>query len=277
MKNTKEIIFTPPSTQEKKITLNLQQIVTPPPAPKPMPVVTPSVVPQPVIKKKTEPKPKVQAVKKILLDKSKKIFAQKSTEENNATKIKPEPKKKIVKKVVKKKPVKRVVIKKVPAKQRVAQKPVKYRQPQRTKDPLANMLMGSGTSMTPKKSRSSSNAGSYGERMIKRLYGSEFNTFSTTQQKFIRNNLGNIHRITQNTLTRNGYPDVAVRTRQQGTNVVSFYLHPDGDISGLRLKTPIGYQALDQNTLDVIRIAYKDYPLPNQKTKIVFYVMYSLY
>jgi TonB family protein len=137
--------------------------------------------------------------------------------------------------------------------------------------------MGSGTSMTPQRSRPTSNAGSYGEKMIKKLYGSEFNTFSPTQQKFIRNNLSTIHRITQNTLTQNGYPDVAVRTRQQGTNVVSFYLHPNGDISGLTLKTPIGYSALDQNTLDVIRIAYKDYPLPNQKTKIVFYVMYTLY
>jgi outer membrane biosynthesis protein TonB len=34
---------------------------------------------------------------------------------------------------------------------------------------------------------------------------------------------------------------------------------------------------LDQNTLEVIRIAYKNYPLPNKKTKIVFYVTYSIY
>jgi len=159
----------------------------------------------------------------------------------------------------------------------VVKRTTKPKRVKRSKDPLANMLMGSGTPMHPKKRRTSSNAGTYGEQMIKKLYGPEFNTYSPTQKKFIRNNLSTIHRITQNTLTRNGYPSIAIRTNQQGTNVVSFYLHPNGDISGLRLKTPIGYAALDQNTLDVIRIAYKDYPLPNKKTRIVFYVTYRLY
>ena len=122
-----------------------------------------------------------------------------------------------------------------------------------------------------------SRAGAYGAQMIQRLYGSEFDTYSQTQKKFIKNNLGTIHRITQRTLSMNGYPEIAVRTGQQGTNIVSFYLHPNGDISNLRLKRDIGYQALDQNTLDVIRIAYKDYPLPNKKTRIIFHVQYSLY
>jgi protein TonB len=75
----------------------------------------------------------------------------------------------------------------------------------------------------------------------------------------------------------NGYPDIAVRTGQQGTNVVTFYLHPNGDISGLRLLRPMGYEALDKNTLEVIRIAYKDYPRPKEKTKITFFVTYRLY
>ena len=291
MKNFKEITFVPPPAQEKKISLNLKQIQTPPPAPKPQPVVIqpkpkpvvappvvpPPVVPKPIIEKKPEPKPEVQPVKQKMLDESKKTFAQKSTEDNNITKIKPEPKKKVVKKEVKKKPVKKKVVKKVVKKKRVVKKTTKPRKAKRSKDPLANMLMGSGTSMYTKRSKPSSNAGAYGERMIKKLYGPEFNTYSPTQKKFIRNNLSNIHRITQNTLSRNGYPSVAVRTNQQGTNVVSFYLHPNGDISGLRLKTPIGYASLDQNTLDVIRIAYKDYPLPNKKTKIVFFVTYTLY
>ena len=131
--------------------------------------------------------------------------------------------------------------------------------------------------MYPSQKSRPSSSGSYGARMIKKLYGEEFNTYSETQKKFIKNNLGTIHSITQRTLTRNGYPDVAVRTRQQGTNIVSFYLHPNGDISDLKLKRHIGHTALDQNTLDVIRIAYKDYPLPNKKTKIIFYVKYSIY
>ena len=46
---------------------------------------------------------------------------------------------------------------------------------------------------------------------------------------------------------------------------------------GVILAGSIGYAALDRNTIDVIRIAYKDYPLPNKKTRIVFYVTYRLY
>jgi len=133
--------------------------------------------------------------------------------------------------------------------------------------------MSSGTSLNPVISKRNTNS-SYSKSIIKKLYGSEFNTFSPTQKKYIRNNLNIIHQITQRTLSRNGYPTVAIQTQQQGTNVVSFYLHPNGDISALRLKKRIGYEALDSNTLKVIRLAYKDYPLPKQKTKITFYVKY---
>jgi protein TonB len=150
--------------------------------------------------------------------------------------------------------------------------------PKASKDALANALMGSGTSLYPKQPTPSANAKeTYAQKMIQQYYGLEFDTYSSEQKKFIKNNLTTIHRITQRTLTMNGYPDIAVRTGQQGMNVVSFYLHPNGDITELKLKRQIGYEALDSNTLDVIRIAYKDYPLPNKKTKIMFHVMYSLY
>lgn len=273
MLNFKEIETTPPATQEKKMTLNLKQVMTAPPAaskPKPPPVQA-----KPVIKKivKKKPEAKQAVVKQKLLDISTKTFAEKSTEDTNLSKI--TPKKKMVKKKLKKKPVKKVV------KKRTKPKKIKrVKKVRRSKDPLANFLRGSTKKFKYSKNKQrqrKSSSGAYGDRMIHNLYGPEFNTYTKTQKKFIRNNLGTIHRITQNTLTRNGYPSVAVRTQQQGTNVVSFYLHPNGDISGLRLKTPIGYAALDQNTLDVIRIAYKDYPLPNKKTRIIFYVSYRLY
>lgn len=242
-----------------------------PPQPKPTPVVPPT--PKPVIEKKAvekvpEPAP---AVKKKLVKDDARTFVKKiETEENNITKTKEE--KKVAKKELKKKTEKKVQKKKVAKKRVVKQKPKR----KKSNNPLANALMGSGTSMYPTQ-RSTASAGSYSAKMINQLYGREFDSFSSTQKKFIKHNLGTIYRITQRTLSRNGYPEIAVRTRQQGTNVVSFYLHPNGDISGLRLKTKIGYAALDKNTLEVIRIAYKDYPLPNQKTKIVFYVQYSIY
>lgn len=63
----------------------------------------------------------------------------------------------------------------------------------------------------------------------------------------------------------------------QGTNVVQFYLHPNGDISGLRLKREIGYRVLDKHTIEVIKTAYKDYPRPERTTKIIFYVTYEIH
>ena len=249
--------------------MNLSQFKTPPPAPKPV-VVPPQPKPVPVLP--PTPKPVVKepvkeiikptpVAKKKVIDNKKSIYVKKEElEDNNVTKTEPKKEKKIKKKKVRKKRV------------------VKKRKPQRKKssNPLANALMGSGTSMYPSQSRPAS-SGSNVAKMIDQLYGREFDGYSPTQKKFIKHNLGNIHRITQKTLWRNGYPETARRTKQQGTNVVSFYLHPNGDISGLKLKKRIGYASLDQNTLEVIRIAYKDYPLPNQKTKIVFYVEYSIY
>ncbi len=267
-----ELKFLPPpkkqknKKQEKKISLNLKQMVTPPPAPKPRPMPKPIVAPpivKPLVKKKVEPIVEVPEVKKTILDEKKRTFATKSVKENNVTKVVKKP----VKKVIKKHPK--------GISSQAQGKPVK-RRVKRSKDPLANMLMGTGTSLNPRPARRSSNASAYGERMIKKLYGSEFNTFSPTQKKYIRNNLSTIHQITQRTLSRNGYPTVAIQTRQQGTNVVSFYLHPNGDITGLRLKRRLGYEALDKNTIKVIKLAYKDYPLPNQKTKITFNVQYGL-
>jgi len=259
----------PPSGKEQKISLNLSQFKTPPPAPKPVPKPTPVVppIPKPIVKEPLKPTP---VKKKKIVNNKKRVYVE-NLEENNVTKA--EPKKKIVKKEIKKVEKKKVVKKKV-----IKRKPVKRRAPQkRSNSALANSLLKSASSMYPSQSATPASSGSYSANMINKLYGSEFNSYSPTQKNFIRKNLGLIHRITQRTLTRNGYPEVAVRTGQQGTNVVSFYLHPNGDISNLRLKTKIGYTALDENTLEVIRIAYKDYPLPNKKTKIIFYVQYSIY
>jgi len=283
-----ELKVPPPAGKEQKISLNLSNFVPPPapkpvvvpPQPKPVPPVQPPL-PKPIVKPVVKPIEKpvkkvvepVPVVKKKLVKDDARTFVEKiETEDNNITKTKPKEEKKVAKKELKKKTEKKVQKKKVTPKKVVKRKP----QRRKSKNPLANALMGSGTSMYPTQSAPAS-AGSYSAKMINQLYGREFDTFSPTQKKFIKHNLGLIHRITQRTLIRNGYPEIAVRTRQQGTNIVSFYLHPNGDISNLRLKTKIGYAALDNNTLEVIRIAYKDYPLPNQKTKIVFYVQYSIY
>jgi len=291
--SAEKVFSPPPAKQEKKITLDLSQFVPPAPPPKPkvkpvpppQPVIPPQPKPEKVAEKKPEPKKKVLQEKKILT-------AKKNIQENNVTKSAKKPEKKVVKKKEKKKKEKKIVKKKkkvlkkkivtkVPLplikvknqKKKVAQK--KPRKKQYT-SPLANSLMGSSSSKSIQTSSRRSMTSSSSRRMIKQLYGSEFEGYSAEQKKFINNNLGIIHRITQTTLVRNGYPETAARTGQQGINVVSFYLHPNGNISKLRLDKHMGHEALDRNTLQVIRTAYKDYPLPRKKTKIKFFVQYSI-
>ncbi len=285
-------LLSPPPPKGKKITLDLSKIVTPPPTPKPQ--MKPVPPPQPVIPPQPKPKPKPKPKKivkekpqpeKKVVQKKKVMTAKKAMEDNNITKSIEKPKKKIVKKEKKKekKIVKKKVVKKTPPKKLKNEKPKKKvaqkkPRPKQYNSSLANSLMGSKSAQsmqTTRPSRSSA-ASPAAKRMIKQLYGSEFNGYSAEQKKFIENNLVIIHRLTQMTLNRNGYPEIAARTGQQGTNIVSFYLHPNGNITSLRLDKHMGYEALDRNTLQVIRIAYKDYPLPRKKTKIKFFVQYSI-
>lgn len=109
---------------------------------------------------------------------------------------------------------------------------------------------------------------------IKDLYGEEFGSLDAEQRQFIKNNLSGIGRITQRYLK---YPTIAGKMGQQGDNIVEFYLHPNGDISELKLLTPSGFRLLDENSIHTIKIAYKDYPYPSVKTKIRIRVMYRIY
>ncbi len=111
---------------------------------------------------------------------------------------------------------------------------------------------------------------------IQKLYKDEFSTFTKEQQKFIKNNLAKIAAITQKYLYLGGYPYIAVKTRQEGVNIVEFYLHPNGDITDLKLIKSSGYEALDTNSIETIKAAYKDYPLPQQTTKIRIYIHYTI-
>jgi len=106
------------------------------------------------------------------------------------------------------------------------------------------------------------------------LYGEEYNSFTKVQKVYLQKNLKDIGRITQRYLR---YPHIAVRTGQQGMNIVEFILHPNGDISDLRITNSSGYSSLDKNTIETIEYAYKDYPRPKTATKIKIYVYYKLY
>lgn len=113
----------------------------------------------------------------------------------------------------------------------------------------------------------------YTKKNISEIYGPEFGQLGTEEQEFIINNLATIGRITQRELK---YPHNAAMLKQEGMNVVEFYLHPNGDISDLKIIKPSGFILLDRNSTRTIEIAYKDYPHPKVKTLIRFYISYIM-
>jgi TonB family protein len=238
----------------------------------------------PIIKEKVKPQlvvPKKKIIKKEII--KKKIIPKKTVKKKIIKK-----KRVIQKKVIKKKPKKVIKTKHVKKKIVIKSEPIiddaLLMQPFEVLEPVTEVQKtvvkketDSLSSFLGTPSRNVSQNRSYPTRKIQKLYGSNFHAFTPTQKKFIEKNLDTIQSITQRVLTQRGYPEGAGRTQQEGTNVVSFNLHPNGTISDLRLKTRIGYRALDDNTLSLIRTAYREYPYPSTTTRIIFYVTYSIY
>ena len=112
---------------------------------------------------------------------------------------------------------------------------------------------------------------------LEKLYGEEYDTFTKIQKAYLEKNLNNFQVITQRVLNRLGYPKLAAKLKIGGVNIVEFMFHPDGSITGLKITNSSGYAVLDDYSLELIEIAYKDYPRPTTVTKLKFYVRYSLF
>ncbi|WP_100975753.1 energy transducer TonB [Helicobacter pylori] len=211
-----------------------------PPTPPTPPI--PPTPPKPIEKPKPEPKPKP----------------------------KPEPKKPNHKHKALKK-VEKVEEKKV-VEQKVEQKKIEEKKPVKKEfDP--NQLSFLPKEVAPPRKENNKGLDNQTRRDIDELYGEEFGDLGTAEKDFIRNNLRDIGRITQKYLE---YPQVAAYLGQDGTNAVEFYLHPNGDITDLKIIIGSEYKMLDDNTLKTIQIAYKDYPRPKTKTLIRIRVRYYL-
>ncbi len=207
---------------------------------------TPPTPPKPIEKPKPKPKPKPEPKKP-----NHKHKALKKVEE---------------KKVVEEKKEEKVVEQKVEQKKIEEKKPVK-----KEFDP--NQLSFLPKEVVPPRQENNKGLDNQTRRDIDELYGEEFGDLGTAEKDFIRNNLRDIGRITQKYLE---YPQVAAYLGQDGTNAVEFYLHPNGDISDLKIIIGSEYKMLDDNTLKTIQIAYKDYPRPKTKTLIRIRVRYYL-
>jgi len=112
---------------------------------------------------------------------------------------------------------------------------------------------------------------------LEKLYGEEYKTFTKVQKAYLEKNLNNFQVITQRVLDRLGYPKLAAKLKIGGINIVEFMFHPDGSITGLKIINSSGYAVLDDYSIELIEIAYKDYPRPTTTTKLRFKVFYRLY
>jgi TonB family protein len=276
------------SSGAKRVELSLKDFVTPPPA-KPTTPPAPPVPPAPRPKppqpaEKPVPGPVKKPVEKPVEKPAEKPVEKEVPKEpvpKEAAKPAPRPK-------PKPSPVKKPAAKPKP-KPKPRPKPVQKPKPKPVPKPkpaesaLAGALGAPAVPQTPpspQAPRPPSIAqinNVMGEREFKALYKDEFDHFTPDQKKFIRNNLNRIQAITQHYLTMRGYPLFAIQQHMQGVNVVEFYLHPNGDITDLKVISSSGFDVLDDNSLDTIRTAYKDYPRPREKTKIRFYIHYRLY
>ena len=113
------------------------------------------------------------------------------------------------------------------------------------------------------------------KKLIQKFYSKEeYEGLTKVQKVFIKDNLLIFRNITQIVLNRMGYPPMALRMQLSGINVVEFVFHPNGDISDLKITTSAGHEIFDNYTLELIEIAYKDYPRPKEATPIKFNVIY---
>ncbi|XPV70578.1 MAG: energy transducer TonB family protein [Halarcobacter sp.] len=107
-----------------------------------------------------------------------------------------------------------------------------------------------------------------------KLYGQEYNSMTKIQKVFIQSKIKDIVEITRQYYR---FPRIAIKLRKNDFNIVEFKLHPNGDISDLKIVQKGEYSFYDKSIIEAIEIAYKDYPRPKETTKIKFYLTYTIY
>jgi periplasmic protein TonB len=111
---------------------------------------------------------------------------------------------------------------------------------------------------------------------IQRLYGDKFNELTEGEQQYILDNQEAMRRITQKVLDRYAQSRIPNNIRTNDTNMIEFYLHPDGSISNIKFLQNSQLSILNDTTKEVIELSYAQYPRPKQKTLIRYRVAYNL-
>jgi len=105
------------------------------------------------------------------------------------------------------------------------------------------------------------------------LYKDDFDSFPQETKVYLIKNLKDIGKITQRFLI---YPYISIQAKQSGINVVEFILYPNGKITPPKIIKSSKYYILDDNSIETIEQAYRDYPRPDKPTIIRIYVKYEL-
>lgn len=152
----------------------------------------------------------------------------------------------------------------------------KKMQEKEEKDPLAWMREDKSEDEA-KEDKSKHTAGSnIGNSNLKELYGDEFGKLTPGQQKYLIDNQEIMRRITQEVLNRVAQVNLPRDMNVNRTNVVEFYLHPNGDMTDFKFLKKSGYYVLDDTTKETIEYAYSRYPRPSEKILVRYNVFYNL-
>ncbi len=269
------------ASSSKRVDISLQDFITPPQQPKPLEA---SPQKRPV----KEQKPKVPPKEKEKVEKKEKNSPKKEEPKTVKRKV-PEQEKRVAtkketpapKKATAPKPKIEKAENETLQKKEVEREVEKQEAAEEKRSPLSKLAGALGVPAIPSSKPSPPSIAKINdalfEREFKALYKDDFDRFTPEQKKFIKDNLSRIQGITQHYLTIRGYPYLAARLGQSGMNIVEFDLHPNGDITDLKVIKGSESEILDKNSLDTIKTAYKDYPRPKEVTKIRFYIYYRLY
>jgi len=224
--------------------------------------------------KKLEQTPKkVQKVQKPV--KKQKVEPVKQKQPKKLEKQKPKKQKPTPpKKQIQKPSAKKVIVKKaLPTKESI-KKDVNVSKPVKKKSHLYAML--SKKQKTKTETKVKHQAGTQIGKDFKEAYGEAFGRLSEGEKKYIIDNQEVMRRITQEQLDRLAPVNIPRNLNINTSNIIEFYLLPNGDITGLKLITASGAEILDDTSLQTIEYSYHRYPLPKQKTLVRYKVGYYL-
>lgn len=250
--------------QEKKVKISLKEL---PVKHKVSGIKKEKKLPPPEI---APPMPKGSQLKKIVQAPPVKFEPKKQKVEPKLNKPKKSESKPLIKPKIEPLPSKKPFIPLIEKKQKV--EPTKKIQ---ESDPMAWLHEDKSSEEIEKKTTKSADSSNVSSD-LKELYGEEFGKLSPGQQKYLLDNQEIMRRITQQVLNRVARVNLDGSLNVNKSNIVEFYLHPNGDMSDFKFLTKSGYYTLDDITKETIEYAYAKYPRPSEKTLIRYNVFYHL-